>query len=267
MEIEVLLSAMHQKDLSLIKQCNIDTSCLVINQCDKEDYIEERRDNNVIRMISTIERGLSRSRNKALDNSIGDICVICDDDVCYREGYSKIIKKAFSEVPKADIIVFNINSLNPELRPQEKMFTKISRIPKHKLYSSVHIAFRRNSIISKNIRFDERFGSGSNMFSMAEDSLFFSQIHKQGLKAYTYPAVIADLSSETSTWFKGYNKKYFYDVGAFLSAGYPSTKNLLKFYYPFRFKNLTDLSTKDILLYIKQGMHGYKNGSPYSEDD
>ena len=262
--IEVMIAAMHQTDLSIIDKCNIQTPCLVINQCDKIDYLEEEREYGRVRMISSIERGLSTSRNIALKNSHADICVICDDDIVYRKGYKDMIYSAFKSIPDADVIVFNINSLNPEIRPQERLFTKARRIPKYKTYSSVHIAFKRSSIIDHDIRFDKRFGAGSGMYAMGEDSLFFTKIHKAKLKAYTYPAVIADLSSETSTWFKGYNKKYFYDIGAFLAAAYPHLKELLKFYYPIRFKKLCALSFWEIITCINQGINGYKKGLPYS---
>ena len=262
--IEVMIATMHQTDLSILERCNIQTPCLVVNQCDKTDYIEEERDYGLVRMISSTERGLSRSRNTALKNSHADICVICDDDIAYRHGYKEVICSAFTSIPNADVIVFNINSLNPEIRPQERLFKKIQRIPKYKTYSSVHIAFRRSSILDHGIEFDKRFGTGSGMYTMGEDSLFFTKIHKAKLKAYTYPAVIADLSSETSTWFKGYNKKYFYDVGAFLSAAYPHLKVLLKFYYPIRFKKLCALSFSEIISCINQGIMGYKNGLSYS---
>lgn len=265
MKIEVLISAMHQSDMSIFENCNIRTPCLVINQCDTENYNEVTTDFGRLRMISTLERGLSKSRNDALRNSEADICVICDDDIRYRDNYGAIIIKAFEELPDADLIVFNIHSLNPDKRPQEKLFKRRKRIPKYKTYSSVHIAFKRSSVVSNNINFDERFGAGSGMYTMGEDSLFFTQIHKAKLKAYTYPAIIADLSSETSTWFKGYNRKYFFDVGAFLAAAYPKWKNVLKYYYPVRFRKLCDFSPPQIISFINQGIAGYGKGISYKE--
>ena len=261
--IEVLIATMHQTDLSIIDKCNIQTPCLVVNQCDKTDYVEEEREYGKIRMISSTDRGLSRSRNVALKNSHADICVICDDDIVYKQDYKDLICSAFKKLPDADVIVFNVNSLNPEMRPQERLFTKIKRIPRYKTYSSVHIAFRRARIVENNIEFDERFGAGSGIYTMGEDSLFFTKIHKAKLKAYTYPAIIADLSSETSTWFKGYNRQYFFDVGAFLAAAYPKWKDVLKYYYPIRFRKLCDFSPPEIIALIDQGVAGYRKGHPY----
>ncbi|EHK2400590.1 glycosyltransferase family 2 protein [Clostridium perfringens] len=265
MNVEVLLSTMNNDDFKIVKKCNIHSDVLIINQCDLEKYEEKKYEFGCARIYSTKERGLSRSRNMALLNANADICILCDDDVVYVDNYVDIVKRAFEEVDDADVIVFNINRVNTKVRNQEKVFRKIKKIPKHKTYGSVHIAFKKESIISKNISFNVLFGTGSGKYSMAEDSLFFRKIHENRLKAYVYPAVIANVSFENSSWFKGYNEKYFYDIGAFLSEAYPKTKHILKWYYPIRLKKQTTLKINEILKYINQGFKGYKIKESYDE--
>lgn len=265
MSVEVLLSVMNQTDLSIVDKCNIHSDCIIINQCDREEVLSDSREYGRVLMISTKERGLSRSRNMALKNASADICVLCDDDIVYINGYETIIENAFRELPEADLIVFNINSMNPDIRPQETYFSRIKKVPKHKMYSSVHIAFRRKKIKETGLEFDIRFGAGSGIYSMAEDSIFFSGVHKAGLKAYVYPAVIANLYSDKSTWFHGYDERYFYDIGAFLQVAFPGLKYLYCLYYPLRLKKLTDLKPHSCLKWIWKGAHGCRNGLSYSE--
>ena len=38
------------------------------------------------------------------------------------------------------------------------------------------------------------------------------------MKLYTYPAVIASVKQEESTWFHGYDEKYLYDKGALFTS-------------------------------------------------
>lgn len=265
MTVEVLLSVMNQTDLSIVDKCNIHSNCIIINQCDKEEQISVDREFGRIKMISTKERGLSRSRNMALENSTADICVLCDDDIVYVNGYEKIIKNAFQDLPHADLIVFNIRSMNTDIRPQEEFFCKAKKVPKHKMYSSVHIAFRRKKIKAANLKFDIRFGAGSGIYSMAEDSIFFSDAHKAGLSAYVYPAIIADLYSDKSSWFHGYDEKYFYDIGAFLQVSFPYFKYLYCFYYPFRLYKQMELKPCSCLEWIWNGIYGCKLGMSYSD--
>lgn len=264
MKIEVLLSTMHQKDWSIIEKCNIRSNAIIINQCNENKTEEINFNHRKIKMISTTERGLSKSRNMALKNSRADICILCDDDIVYKDNYDSMVLDAFTRVPDADVIIFNVISKNIEKRKQEKLFTTIKRIPSYKSYSSVHIAFKRMSIVNNNIYFNENFGSGSGLYSFAEDSIFFSDIHKNNLRSYTYPAIIADLYTGESTWFKGFNKKYFYDTGAFLAAAYPELKNFYKWYYPLRLFGRSSLTFFEMVKYINQGIEGYKELKPYS---
>ena len=60
MKLEVLISCMRQDDLSIIRRSNVLTDVLVINQGDGEDTIEDTVGNHCFRMISTVERGLSK---------------------------------------------------------------------------------------------------------------------------------------------------------------------------------------------------------------
>ena len=66
MKIEVLMSAMHQTDFTLAYKSNVQSDLLIVNQCDKNDYSELTVGIHKWRMISTTERGLSKSRNMAL---------------------------------------------------------------------------------------------------------------------------------------------------------------------------------------------------------
>ena len=85
MRLEVLISCMHQKDASIIQRTNIQSDVLIVNQCNENreerfDFKNKKGELCIARMIYTAERGLSRSRNMALRNAKGDICLICDDD-------------------------------------------------------------------------------------------------------------------------------------------------------------------------------------------
>ena len=259
MTLEVLLATMYQSDFSIIDRCNIKSDCVVINQCDKESEEVWIANGYTYRMYNSQERGISRSRNLAIGKSTADVCVLADDDIIYRDGYRSSILEAFSSIEDADIIVFNINSLDRDIRPQEQLFTKVSVVPWFKTYSSVHIAFRRESILRADISFDSRFGTGSGVFTMGEDSLFMRACHRAGLHIYKFPAVIADLHSDSSTWFTGYNESYFEDVGAYLSAAYPFMKFLMKYYYPIRFRKLAELGSMEILASIDRGFRRYEH--------
>ena len=79
--------------------------------------------------------------------------------------------------------------------------------------SSIKISFKLESISKKNIKFNERLGSGSE-FYLGEESVFLSDCLKKGLNIIYVPIIIGTVQTGNSTWFEGYTKKYFYSKGA-----------------------------------------------------
>ena len=87
-------------------------------------------------------------------------------------------------------------------------------------FGAARISARLNSLRLKGISFNLCFGGGAQ-FSNGEDSLFLMDCIRKGLKIYSYPVVIAKLIERQSTWFMGYNDKYFFDKGVLFSLLYP----------------------------------------------
>src|SRR5690606_28812810 len=107
MKIEVLVATMFQKNFDFLSKLKLKSSAIVINQTDNADkaccIIDE--DFKVL-MVSSLERGLSNSRNEAISNAKGDICVIADDDITYFKNYVEIIHDAYQQLSDADVIIF-----------------------------------------------------------------------------------------------------------------------------------------------------------------
>lgn len=195
MNLEVLLSCMHQEDMSIAERTHIQSDLLIINQCNKNDLTETIQNGYRIRMISTTERGLSKSRNMALENACGDICLICDDDEYFVDDYRTIILDAFKVHTKADVIAFNLKNPVRSFPLKQK---KIGYIGALRL-ASWQIAFRKKSIIDNNIRFDETMGAGTTMGG-GEENKFLIDCLKKGLSIIYFPMIIGSVSQEVSTW-------------------------------------------------------------------
>lgn len=216
MKLEILLSTMNLKNLNenkkLIEKMNIQADTLTINQItnNKIEAFENKIEKN--RVISKIGKGLSRSRNLAIENSIADICVLTDDDVTYIPEFEKIIEKEYEKNKNYDIICFFVESNNNE-RKVKRMFT--SRIGKIRAMRicSFQITFKRKSIVDKNIKFDENYGAGTN-YNRGEETIFLWECIEKGLKVKFINKKIADVNQTESSWFKGYDEEYFEKQGA-----------------------------------------------------
>lgn len=210
MNLEVLISCMHQQTTGIASKSAIQCDALIINQCNENNYVEESHNGFKVRMISTIERGLSRSRNMAIENSNGDICLVCDDDEILHNGYAEKIIKAFEDNPQADVITFivkNSEKKYPASKYRINYITALKQI-------SYQIAFRRSVIFDKNIKFDITVGSGVSKAG-GEENLFLYSCLKNKLKLYYVPIVIGHIVPGESQWWHGYNAGYFFDRGIF----------------------------------------------------
>jgi glycosyltransferase involved in cell wall biosynthesis len=239
MKFQVLLSAMFLKDENYIDSLNITSDAVVINQCDSELIRESKRkavngkDQKIV-YVETKERGLSRSRNMAIQKSDADICILCDNDVEYLPDYENRIMDGFKRHPDADLIVFYIKR-KEKPKPNFPRQKRMGYLSVLKIFSP-EIAFKKESI--KAIRFDERFGAGSGCYIMGEENIFLYDCLKKGLKIYYEPVMIASLREEESTWFKGFDEEFFISRGANYAAMSGWGSYILILQYALRKKHL-----------------------------
>ncbi len=268
LKLEVLMSVMHQKDFSIAQRTKISSNLLVINQCDEDKYEEINVNGYKWRMISTRERGSHLSRQMALDNAQGEICLFCDDDEELADGYSDIILKAYEKLPNASAIVFNVTRNNNKSKKSYYWIKKIRKAPKYRGYGTPMLSLKLGDIQKHGIRMNEIFGAGS-VWGGGEDSLFEDEIRKSGLKMYEYPATIATIDyGNGSTWFKGYREEAFYNEGAFNQHKYGKNiilKYLRCIYSCYRLRKEKYLNFFQKMKWMRLGMKGMKTNIPYKE--
>ncbi|SKB86261.1 Glycosyl transferase family 2 [Lachnospiraceae bacterium] len=224
-KMTVLLSAMHLEDKSILDTLCVTGDAVVINQSDHEDDAVFTENDRRVRMITVPERGLSRSRNRAIkaaEDMGNDICIFCDNDVRYVPEYQRMITDAFNRHPESDIIVFFIK--RPERQvPVYDSEKKLGRLHAMKIFSP-EVAFRVSALKRTGIRMDEDFGAGAK-YAMGEENIFLWDCMRAGLNITYVPQKIAELIPNESTWFKGYTREFFRNRG----AGYYRMSRILWF--------------------------------------
>ncbi len=264
MKLDILLSCMNQTDNSLIEASKITGDAIVINQCDRNDCCQIKTEKGTVKVFSTNERGLTKSRNTAIEKSNADICLLCDDDEVFVENYYEIITDAYKKLPTADVVIFKMANRPPSFKD------KVIRLkfPKTMKVSSWQISFRRESLIKAQVFFDELLGAGSG--NGAEEELkFLLDCQKKGLKIYYVPEVIASVGQTQSTWFKGFDERFFENRGA--TTRYilgPVVSTVYAFYYVLAKRNLykKDISPIRALYCILKGIVKNKIAKQKSEN-
>ena len=218
-KLEVLISCMHQDGTGIAGQTGVRTDALIVNQCPGETPPRKKTKQETalslpeggqvrIRMLTTPEKGLSRSRNLALRCAEGDIALICDDDEKLAPDYDRTILRAYRDIPDADLIVFRISNLPSRLRQERQRLNRWTAMR----VSSCQITFRPDRVRGKRVRFDVNLGAGTGNGG-GEEVMFLRSCIAAGLKVYFVPEVIGSLASSDSTWFQGRTREFFYQRG------------------------------------------------------
>ena len=238
MDLQVLVATMYQDDYSLLEKMNIDSDAIIANQCDRNEMKRIDYNGHDIKILSFAERGVGLNRNNALMRATSEICLLADDDIVLKSNYSEIILDSFNKNPEAEVIIYNLEEEVPKrFIIKEKM--KIGYL-NYMRFGAARIAFRRKSITKHGISFNLHFGGGTE-YSAGEDTLFLKDCVKNKLKIIALPIGIGKIQEDRpSTWFEGYNEKYFIDRGALFAAISRRWAKLLCLQFILRHHKLTN---------------------------
>ena len=211
MRLQVLVAAVNGEVNKLAEKMNLETEAIIINQCDHFAYQEYEHRGRQIRCFSMAERGVGLSRNTALQRSEGEISLFSDEDIVLYSGYEKTVLEAFDQTPDADIITFNFK-VDPHRATYYNRSAGRIRWYNYGRYPAYAVAARTGVLHQANVSFSLLFGGGAR-YSNGEDSLFLHDCLKKGMHLYAATEEIGEEIYRESTWFKGYNEKFFFDRG------------------------------------------------------
>lgn len=254
MKVQVLASVMNQEMQTIVNRMNLGTDAVIINQCDRYAVEEMEWRGHKVRFISCAERGVGRSRNNAILRADSDICLFSDEDIVYEDGYGERIAEEFARRPQADMILFNI-----EVEEARRTYhiTERKRVRWYNCgrYGAVSFAVRTDRLLESGVMFSLLFGGGAK-YSNGEDSLFLKEFMAKGYKVYTAPVTIGREEAGDSTWFAGYNRKFFYDRGVLYHYLYGKLAwaMALRFLLAHRGKMCLEVSVKQAYEWMRQGI-------------
>lgn len=266
-DLQILVATMKQEDFSLVKKMNIKTNAIIANQHDTDSVINQTTEHGEIKMITTATRGVGLNRNIALMASDAEILLFADDDIVYYDGTLDGVKQAFKQLPDADVIIFSTDiTKNGVIIENRYAPIKRRHIWDSLKYGTYALAIRGDAVIKANITFNQLFGGGC-IYGSGEDSLFIIECLKKGLRVYTHPYVLGACAKDSSSWFEGYNKKYFFDKGAFWNFAFPKAKLLfiLALAVKLKKKKKTELSLCQMILSMIKGSKASKALITYKE--
>ena len=232
MKVEVLASVMNASLPETVQHMNLQSDAVIINQCDRlgQEEMQISPGNGRIRFCSFPDRGIGRSRNEAILRAEGDICLFSDADIVYEDGYEAAVLAEFERNPRADMIIFNI-----EVEEERRTY---------------HITER------KPVRWYNCGRYGAVSFAVRRESLFLTEFIKKGYRVYTAPVTIGREEAGESTWFHGYNEKFFHDRGVLYHYlyGWLEWPLALRFLYAHKGMLCTEVSLQQARQWMRDGI-------------
>jgi len=219
-DIQILLSTMNRQDLDFLLPMFpfshfSNYSILIINQTTEDVLLES--DYPSVTVINSFERGLSESRNMAIENSVGKLGIITDDDVVFNENFEQHILDSFTNYPDAGLIAFRIEKAPGILYKKYPSETKTQLDTRDRMgIMSIEMVVNLNFIRKEGIRFDRNFGLGAK-FCMGEEALFVDVIHRHKKQIVMAPKILA-IHNDPSTHQKVTLYQRYFVQGAVCSA-------------------------------------------------
>ena len=265
MDLEVLVATMQQTDFSLTEKMNLRQNAVIANQCGRWDYQEQKTEYGQIRMLSTDTKGVGVNRNLAMQLARADILLFADDDIAYYEDDLRGVLDAFQTLPDADVIFFGIDmARNGEVFEKRRDKVKRVHIWNSLRYGTCRMAVRRESVMKERLCFSTLFGGGC-IYGCGEDTAFICDCLRAGLRLYSHDYALGVCAKDSSSWFSGYNEKYFFDRGALLACVFPKAKHLIKWYFVWRFSRKTELPLKAIVKHMNCGIRAFRERKSFEE--
>lgn len=137
-------------------------------------------------MVAIAGRGLSNSRNRALDLSTDPFLVFSDDDLALSPEGIALLRDALLMDPSLDLVAGWRSELLPvagrRARPHRLNLFNAGRI------CAPELMVRRASIVARGLRFDPDFGLGAR-HGVGEEYAFVTDALKAGCKGLSLPVV------------------------------------------------------------------------------
>ena len=256
MNFQVLIPT-HNKT---IKQCldfldylNIESNCLVCNQCGEASIIEI----NNLKVISCDNIGVSNNRNNLLDYAEGDICICIDDDCPLVDNYEEIIKNEFKQYSDAEFILFNGIVTHENNRLVHSKKTKRVRKFKDVGYAGgPGLVFKKEAIKKYNLRYNTKVGY-PNKIQLGEDSLFIKSIVDSKANFIRSSDVLFTIKDDVdnSIYFKGVTEDFVISRGCIMKIVHPHMFWILKYRNAFKMRHWrnNEFSLKKLVRLLKEG--------------
>jgi Glycosyl transferase family 2 len=259
-DIEVLISTMNRDSLDFIYSMfpfisSSNFKILIINQTSPENLLESNVDK--IRVINSFSKGSSKSRNLGLQNAIGKIIVISDDDVVFENDFANKITVGYSQNCQAGVICFQAKNEKGTLLKKYPLIAKKNISTLTILNTgNIEITLNFDKIKESKVQYDELFGVNET-FGTGEEAIFLNDLKKKGNQINFIPeTIVMHPSLTTSSKLTCLERYHIY--GALYTRMFKNNYLFWIFLKLFFDIKQGKISIKNTILCLKMAINGRK---------
>lgn len=198
-----------------------DLNIIIVNQTSKEFKLESSLES--VTVINSFEKGLSISRNLALQNATFDWCLIADDDLIYTIDFTQNIVFGINNFKNSGVIIFQAQIDANLLLRAYPSYSKENLSNFEKLeVASFEMLINRKKVFDK-VLFNSFFGLGSKVFNSGEEQLFMRDVHKKLSLPISYISSVIVQHPWLSTGREFDKKNRYFTKGAVFKKIFPKT--------------------------------------------
>jgi hypothetical protein len=172
-----------------------------------------------VKVVNSLEKGLSKSRNLALKIATSNWCLIADDDLVYLKDFETIIFSGIKQYDSSGVIVFK--SL-VEIDVSRRIFPVNSKkkLNSFEKFDVASFEMLLNRTHKQAVFFNENFGLGSDVFLFGEEALLMYDYGiEQKNVSYYNKAIVCHPKESTGTLYD--HPLRYYTKGGILKYSYP----------------------------------------------
>lgn len=262
-DIEILVSTMNRNNLDFLlpmfpfKHFSGFT-IIIVNQTTPDLLLESSYPS--VRVINSFEKGLSKSRNMAVENAGGILGIVTDDDVVFKEDFEQHVLNAFNRYPDAALISFRIEKAHNVLYKKYPAATKTHLTHRNRLsIMSIEMVLNLKKIKQLGLRFNEDFGLGSK-FCMGEEAIFVDALYRKGQQVVMEPQVLSLHDQESTHVRISVREKYFVQ-GALYSVLFQKSYFIwvfIKMFFDLKQSHINLREIPQVIHSAIAGRHAYK---------
>lgn len=162
-----------------------------------QEQLDKAPKGDRVRVLSYAGKGVTKIRNKVLENATGDYLIFADDDIVFDEAG---LHKAIQEMQKRNLALLlgqavDENGVLRKAYPSQAQ--KLTKLNSGKA-ATYEMLVNVEAVRSAGVSFDENFGAGAPETYLGDEYIFIADLVSKGLSCYFVPIVLATHPTDSS---------------------------------------------------------------------